>query len=32
MRVGDWRLVYEIDDNARLVRVVAVKHRSEAYE
>ena len=32
VRVGDWRVVYEIDDAARAVRVVAVRHRSKAYE
>jgi mRNA interferase RelE/StbE len=31
-RVGDWRVLYEIDDAARTVRVVAVRHRSKAYE
>ena len=32
VRVGDWRVLYEIDDAARTVRVVAVRHRSKAYE
>ncbi|HEX8723713.1 MAG TPA: type II toxin-antitoxin system RelE/ParE family toxin [Pyrinomonadaceae bacterium] len=32
VRVGDWRVLYEIDDAARAVRVVAVRHRSKAYE
>ena len=32
VRVGDWRVLYEIDDDARTVRVVAVRHRSKAYE
>jgi mRNA interferase RelE/StbE len=32
VRVGDWRVLYEIDDAARTVRVVAVRHRSRAYE
>ena len=32
VRVGDWRILYEIDDAARAVRVVAVRHRSKAYE
>jgi mRNA interferase RelE/StbE len=32
VRVGDWRVLYEIDDTARTVRVVAVRHRSKAYE
>ena len=32
VRVGDWRILYEIDDAARAVNVVAVRHRSKAYE
>ncbi len=32
VRVGDWRVLYEIDDDARTVRVIAVRHRSRAYE
>jgi mRNA interferase RelE/StbE len=32
VRVGDWRVLYEIDDAARTVLVVAVRHRSKAYE
>jgi mRNA interferase RelE/StbE len=31
VRVGDWRVLYEIDDAARTVRVVAVRHRGKAY-
>lgn len=31
IRVGDYRVIYTIDDEARLVDVVAVRHRSEAY-
>ncbi len=31
VRVGDYRIVYEIDDGARLVRVMYVRHRREAY-
>lgn len=32
VRVGDWRIGYEIDDDARVVKVVAVGHRREFYE
>jgi mRNA interferase RelE/StbE len=32
VRVGDWRVLYEIDDDARTVRIIAVRHRSRAYE
>ncbi len=31
IRVGDYRIVYEIDDNAKEVRVNRVRHRREAY-
>lgn len=31
IRIGDYRVVYEIDDGARIVRVMRVRHRSEAY-
>jgi mRNA interferase RelE/StbE len=31
-RVGQWRVVYEIDDSARTVRVLSVAHRREVYE
>lgn len=31
IRVGDYRIVYEIDDAAREVRVNRVRHRREVY-
>ena len=31
LRVGDYRVVYEVDDTARVVRVMYVRHRREAY-
>jgi mRNA interferase RelE/StbE len=31
IRVGDYRIVYEVNDDARLVDIVAVRHRSKAY-
>ena len=31
LRIGDYRVVYEIDDGARVVRVMRVRHRSDAY-
>ena len=31
MRVGDYRIVYEIDDESRLVTILRIKHRREAY-
>ena len=32
IRVGDWRVVYIIDDTARLVSITRVAHRREVYE
>ena len=31
LRVGDYRVVYEIDDEHRIVDISAVRHRREAY-
>lgn len=31
IRVGEYRVVYDIDDDQRLVDVVVIRHRSEAY-
>ncbi len=31
IRVGDYRAVYEIDDKARVVRIMRVRHRREVY-
>ena len=31
IRVGDYRIVYEIDDTARTVKVMRVRHRREIY-
>jgi mRNA interferase RelE/StbE len=30
-RVGDWRVVYEVNTNERLVTIVQIAHRSEVY-
>jgi mRNA interferase RelE/StbE len=32
VRVGDWRVVYVINDTAKLVSVTRVAHRREVYE
>ena len=32
VRVGDWRIVYLIDDAANLVTIIRVAHRREVYE
>ena len=31
IRVGDHRVVYEIDDGTQAVRIMRVRHRSEVY-
>ena len=31
IRVGDWRVVYSVDDSERLVDVSAVRHRRDVY-
>ena len=31
IRVGDYRVLYEVDDAAQLVRIMRVRHRREAY-
>jgi mRNA interferase RelE/StbE len=31
MRVGDYRVLYEIDEKARAVRIMRVRHRREVY-
>jgi mRNA interferase RelE/StbE len=32
VRVSDYRIIYTVDDAARAVDVLAVRHRSKAYE
>jgi mRNA interferase RelE/StbE len=32
IRIGDWRVVYIVDDNARLVSVTRIAHRREVYD
>ena len=31
VRVGTWRVLYEIDDDAGVVTITGVRHRSKAY-
>ncbi|MBI4233441.1 MAG: type II toxin-antitoxin system RelE/ParE family toxin [Chloroflexi bacterium] len=31
LRVSDYRILYTIDDNAKLIRVYRIKHRREVY-
>ena len=32
IRVGEWRVVYVIDDSTKLVNITRVAHRREVYE
>lgn len=32
IRVGDWRMVYVIDDAAKLISITRIAHRREVYE
>lgn len=32
LRVGDYRVIYEVDDEARSVVVTRVRHRKDAYQ
>jgi mRNA interferase RelE/StbE len=32
IRVGDYRVIYTVDDAGRVVEIIAVRHRSKAYE
>jgi mRNA interferase RelE/StbE len=31
-RVGDWRVIYRVDDETHQVNVIVIAHRSEVYE
>ncbi|MGA2583852.1 MAG: type II toxin-antitoxin system RelE/ParE family toxin [Tepidisphaeraceae bacterium] len=31
-RLGDWRVIYRVDDHTRQVHVLVIAHRSEIYE
>jgi mRNA interferase RelE/StbE len=31
-RVGDWRIVYEINENSKTLFIIAVQHRSRVYK
>jgi mRNA interferase RelE/StbE len=31
IRIGDYRVLYEIQDEQRIVDILAVRHRSDAY-
>ncbi|MBM3183620.1 MAG: type II toxin-antitoxin system RelE/ParE family toxin [Chloroflexi bacterium] len=31
LRVGNYRIIYEVDDKANVVRIMRVRHRRESY-
>ena len=31
IRIGDYRVIYEVDDKRRLVKVMRIRHRREVY-
>ncbi len=31
IRIGDYRVLYEVDDTAQRIRIFRIKHRKEAY-
>jgi len=31
IRIGDYRVIYEIDEKAKAVRILFIRHRREAY-
>jgi len=32
IRVGDWRVIYSIDDKTHTVDIIYIRHRSSAYD
>ena len=32
IRIGDYRVIYEIDDKGKVVRIIKVRHRKESYK
>ncbi len=32
IRIGDYRVIYTINDDTRLVDIIVVRHRSKAYD
>ena len=32
IRIGDYRVIYSIDDDKRIIDITGVRHRSKAYE
>jgi len=31
IRIGDWRVIYEVDNQQKVIRIFRVRHRREAY-
>jgi mRNA interferase RelE/StbE len=31
LRIGDWRVIYRISDREKLVDIIAIRHRKDAY-
>ena len=31
IRIGDWRVIYEINDKQKEIKIYRIKHRSKAY-
>ncbi len=31
-RVGDWRIIYEIDESQKTISVITIQHRSRVYK
>ena len=31
VRIGDWRIIYEVNDKLKEVKIYSIKHRSMAY-
>ncbi|MCK5719368.1 MAG: type II toxin-antitoxin system RelE/ParE family toxin [Thiomargarita sp.] len=31
MRVGDYRIIYSVDEEKKLIDIIAVRHRKDAY-
>lgn len=32
IRIGDYRVIYSVDDDKRLIEIIAARHRSKAYD
>lgn len=32
IRIGDYQVIYSVDDNNRAIQIIAARHRSKAYD